>query len=139
MNTAEHHVRARRTSGRADFVTAQRIAGMDADTNDIAGGDGGRVERVQRLVNQAGFAKVGGGRRCKDVEPTGCNDANSERDVTRIDEINGHRRQRTATGATSFTASMVAANRRGNTASKQPGVLEEGGRRARYVKNVPGG
>jgi len=87
---------------------------MDADTDDIAGGDGGRVERVQRLVNQAGFAKVGGSCRCKDVEPTGCNDANSERDVTRIDEINCHRRQRGATGATGFTASMVSANKRGD-------------------------
>ena len=35
----------------ADFVAAQRVAGVNADADDVAGLDGRQIERLERFVD----------------------------------------------------------------------------------------
>ena len=52
VNTAEDNVGAARTRELPDFVAAQRIRGMDPDTDDIARRELRRVKRIQRFINE---------------------------------------------------------------------------------------
>ena len=56
------------------------------------GRDGFRIETLERLVDQAWLAERSWRRRSQHVEPARRNDADPERHMTRIDEVNGHPR-----------------------------------------------
>ncbi len=74
----------------ADLVSAQRIAGVDADADDVAGLDGGGVDRFERLVNEDGVAGNlwrGGG---KDEKPARGDDSGAKGVVAGIYEMNAH-------------------------------------------------
>ena len=43
-----------------DFVSAQRVAGMNADADDVAGLHGVEIERLQRLVGDPRIAVAAG-------------------------------------------------------------------------------
>jgi hypothetical protein len=51
VNTAEDDVRAARTREPSDFVTTQRIPGMDSDADDIAWGHVCGVEGIERFIS----------------------------------------------------------------------------------------
>ena len=84
-------VGARRSRGVADLVAPQRVAGVDADADDVAGLDGGGVDRVERFVHDDGIAELGWRRRRDDIQPARRNNADAERDVAWVDEMNSHR------------------------------------------------
>ncbi len=74
-NTTE---RAARAGFASDLVSAQGVAGVDADADDVAGLDGRGIERIERLVAEDGIAAVkrrGGG---EDVEPPRGDDGHAE-------------------------------------------------------------
>ena len=71
----------------ADLVAAQRIAGMDADADDVAGVEGAEIERLERFVGDDRVAELARGRGGDDVEPARRDDADAEGDVARIDEM----------------------------------------------------
>ena len=57
MDAAVYDIRACRTCRGADLVAAERVAGMDADADDVARRDGRGVEAFERLVDQPGRAE----------------------------------------------------------------------------------
>jgi hypothetical protein len=91
VNAAVDDVCARRARGCADRVAVERIAGVDADTHDVARLDRACVERFERLVNERRLTVGERRRRGEYVQPSRRDHANAERDVARVDEIHLHR------------------------------------------------
>ena len=90
VNAAEHHVRAARASGGAQFVAAPCVPRVNADADDVPCANARRIESLQRLVNQDWLAVFGRGRRREHIQPPRRDDANAERHVASIDEVNRH-------------------------------------------------
>src|ERR1051325_3149911 len=68
----------------ADLVPAQRIAGMNPDTNDVTRLDGVEIERLQRFIDNV-RRTVRGGCCCAEYEePARCNDADAEREMAGV-------------------------------------------------------
>ena len=57
VDAAVHHPGAARSRHAPDLITAQRVAGMDADAHDISGSDALRLDLLQRLVYQDRIAR----------------------------------------------------------------------------------
>ena len=74
----------------SNFITAQCIAGVDADSNHIARLDAFGASRLDRLIHDQRISI--GGRRCggEHIQPSWCDHAHPERYVTGIDEVNAH-------------------------------------------------
>lgn len=62
----------------ADLITAQGIAGVDADANHVTGLNSFEHERLERLVNNPGRAERTRGCCCKHIQPTRGNYSCSE-------------------------------------------------------------
>ena len=60
VNAAVDDGRAAALGRVADLVAAQRVAGVNADADDVAGLDGGEVDRLERFVDDDGIAELGG-------------------------------------------------------------------------------
>ena len=60
MDAAVDDAGAARARELSDLVSAQRVAGVDADADDIARHDRGRIERIQRLVDDERVAVSAG-------------------------------------------------------------------------------
>ena len=69
VNAAVHNPCAARAGLTADFVASPRITGVDADADDVALGDCGQVDRVERLVDDDRIAPLGTGRGRQHVKP----------------------------------------------------------------------
>ena len=90
VDAAEDHVCARGARGPADLVAPQRVAGMDADADDVARLDRREVELLERLVGDQRVAEFLGRGSGDDEQPARSDDAHAEGDVARIDEMNLH-------------------------------------------------
>jgi hypothetical protein len=88
VNAPEHDPRAALSNGPADFVTAQRVACVDSDSDDVARLDAYHIEPVQCLIDDVGIAPVVSGRRRQNVQPPRRNNRHTEGLVTRIDQMN---------------------------------------------------
>ena len=73
-----------------DLVSAQGIARVDADADHVAGGDGGRVELLERFVGDERVAVFSRCRCRQHIEPAGGYDGHAERHVARIDQVYAH-------------------------------------------------
>ena len=73
-----------------DLIAAQRVAGMDADADNVAGGNGVRIQRIQRLVDEDRLAIFGRRRRREDEQPSWRDHSRTEGDVTGIDQMYAH-------------------------------------------------
>jgi hypothetical protein len=85
VNATVDDQRAAFTGGVADLVATQRVTGVNADTDNVAGLDGRRLEHFERLVDDHRIAEA---RRCsgsQHIQPPRCNHTDAERDMTRID------------------------------------------------------
>jgi hypothetical protein len=74
----------------ADRVSAQGIAGVDADADDVAGLNGLGHNLLERLIDEDGISdgtRCGG---CKHEEPTRRDDRGAKGIVAGIDEMNAH-------------------------------------------------
>src|SRR4029077_8316543 len=90
VNAAEHNVGAAFASDFPNFVTAPRIGGVDADTDNIPSLNVERVHCVQSFIDQAWVAKACRRGRRQNVQPARCNDSRTERNFARINEMNAH-------------------------------------------------
>ncbi len=90
VNASKHHVGAALAGQFPDFVAAERVGGVDADADNIAGLNLVRFYRLQGLVHQAGIAKARRCRRCKHIQPARGYDRGAKRNFTGIDEVNAH-------------------------------------------------
>jgi hypothetical protein len=59
VDAAEHHMRTSGAGQAPDLVAAQRISGVNADTDYIPGRHRGKVERIQRLIGDDRVAVLG--------------------------------------------------------------------------------
>jgi hypothetical protein len=75
---------------RADFVSAQRVAGVNADADDVSRLDRVHFERFKCFVRDAGVAELRRSGTGENEQPTRSDDADAEGEMTRIDEMNGH-------------------------------------------------
>src|SRR4030095_8203461 len=94
VNAAKHHESTGGPRAYPALVSTQRVPRVNADADDIARLDFTGVELFECFVDKARVAVPS---RCcagQDIQPARCNDANSERNVTGVNEIDGH-----ATGA----------------------------------------
>ena len=107
VNAAEDDERAGRTGRAADGISAQRIAGVNADADDIAGPDGRRVERLERFVGDLRRAESFRRRVRKHVEPPRRHEADAERMVAGIDEMNGQVARHYTTLAVAVSAFLL--------------------------------
>ena len=75
----------------ADGVSAQCVAGVDADSDDVAGMDALRNNLFQGLIDEDGVTRDS---RCcggEDEEPSGSDDGRAKRIVAGINQVNAHR------------------------------------------------
>ena len=87
MNAAVDDERAARPRGISDFVTTMRVAGMNADADDIAGRDVVQIQLGERFVNQMRRAvSIRRGRR-EHIKPAGRDDGDAKRDVAWVDQM----------------------------------------------------
>jgi len=87
MYPAEYDGGSSRACGAADLVAAQGVAGVDADADNVARADGARVERLKGFVGDSRVAerrRRGGG---NDEQPARRDDADAERDVAWVDQM----------------------------------------------------
>ena len=91
VNPTEHDKRATCTNGLADLIAAEGIAGVDADTDDIALGDEVGIEQLEAFVDENRGA-VSFRRGCGEhKQPPGGDDRHSKGNVAGIDKIHAHR------------------------------------------------
>ena len=78
----------------ADFVSVDRVAGVDADADDVAGRDGRRIPWIEGFVRDDRVAIAFG--RCgrENVQPSWRDDADAERQPTRVDQMHLHSNSR---------------------------------------------
>ena len=79
VNAAVDDVCATLAHDFSDAIAVHRIARMDADTDDIPGGDGRRVPWIQGFIGDQRIAVLLWRRRGQDVEPPRRNNPNTER------------------------------------------------------------
>ena len=60
VNAAVHDPGAALAGHAADLVAAQRVAGVDADADDVAGRDCRWIDRLERFVDENGIADTSG-------------------------------------------------------------------------------
>jgi hypothetical protein len=90
VDAAEHDIRAAVTGTAPQLVPAQRVAGVNADPDDIARRDRVEVEGLQRLVDDRGHTVVVGRRRGQYVQPSWRDDRGTEGEIARVYEVHSH-------------------------------------------------
>ena len=90
MNAAKHHIRAALSRFAPDLVPAQRVAGVNADADDVARPDRLVIDVLERFVDDERVAALArsGGR--KHIEPARRDDGRAECHVAWIDQMNSH-------------------------------------------------
>jgi hypothetical protein len=91
VNASVYHQSATFARGAADLHTAQRIARVDADADDVAGLNGIEVHLLQRFVRNNGVAAA---KRCgarENIKPARGDYPDSERGVAGVNQMNAHR------------------------------------------------
>ena len=88
MNAAEDDPGTALAHLASDLVTAERVAGMNADADDVARANRVEIDRIERFVDDDRIAPAAAGRRREDVEPARRNHGDAERFHTRIDKMN---------------------------------------------------
>ena len=73
-----------------DLVSTQRVAGVDADADHVTGLEDVSGDRFEGLIGEEWRAERLRRRPRQDVEPARGDDADAERDVAGIDEVNTH-------------------------------------------------
>jgi hypothetical protein len=87
---AEHNVRTSRARTLPDLVTAERVAGVNADPDSVTGAYAVHIKRFKGLVDDLWPAIHGGRRACQHEQPTRRDDSNAERQVARVNEMDSH-------------------------------------------------
>ncbi len=90
VDAAEHDMCTTCVRARPDVVAAQCVPRVDANADDVAGLHGVHVERFQCLVDDMWPTVHWRCRTRQHEEPTGRDDANAERQVTWINEMDNH-------------------------------------------------
>ncbi len=90
MDAAVDDPGAARAGDAADLVSAQGIAGMDADADDVAGLDGLGVDLFERFIDEDGIACGGGRGGGEHEEPARRDDSGTKGIVAGIDEMHLH-------------------------------------------------
>jgi hypothetical protein len=79
------------TGAPANLVSAEGIAGVNTDTDNVTRIDRIDLEGRQRFVGNARCAVRGWRCARQHKQPPWCDDANPKREMARIDQMNGHR------------------------------------------------
>jgi hypothetical protein len=90
VNAAKHNVGAAFAGHFPNFITAKRVGGVDANTDDVPGLNLEWVYRVQSFIDQTGIAKACGRRCGQHIQPARSNDSRTERNFAWIDQMNAH-------------------------------------------------
>jgi hypothetical protein len=90
MDPPEDHRGAARTRRAADLVATQRIAGVDADADDVTTLDRARVEPFEHLVGQPRHTVLARRRAGEDEQPSRRDHRNAKRLIRWIHEMHGH-------------------------------------------------
>ena len=90
VDAAVHDPRPALARPLAEGVADQRVAGVDADADDVAGLDPAVVERLEALVDHDRIAPLAGGRGREHVQPAGGDDGYAEREVAGVDDEYAH-------------------------------------------------
>jgi hypothetical protein len=88
VNAAVDHPRAALACEAADFIPAQGVARVNADTHDIPRGDCGEIDRLERLIDDDWIAPCAARGRRQHVQPARCDHGDPKRNMTRIDQMN---------------------------------------------------
>ena len=88
VNAAINDPGAAAASHAADSVSAERIAGVHADADDVAGLNGLGHNLLERLIDENGIADGTGCRGCKHEEPTRSDDGGAKGIIAGIDQMN---------------------------------------------------
>jgi hypothetical protein len=91
VDAAEHDPGASLARDTPHFVPPACVAGVDADADHVAGADRGRVQRFERLIDNAGIAPACSGGGGEHVQPAGRNHRDAERDMAGVDEVDASR------------------------------------------------
>ena len=67
VDAAEYHPGASLSQRPPDLITAQGVARVNADADDVSGVDGAHIEWIEGLIDDLRFAPVAAGRGCQYV------------------------------------------------------------------------
>ena len=91
VNAAVDHPRAARAYGAADLIATARVAGVDADADDIARRNGLEIERLQRFIDDDRIAPGRSCGGCQHIQPSRRDDGHAKREVARIHKVDSWR------------------------------------------------
>ena len=92
VNAAKDHIRAALTSYFANFISAQSIRSVNADTDGVAGLNPLRIHLKQSLVHEYGITENSRCSGSKNVLPSGSDYRRSKRNAAGINQVNVHAR-----------------------------------------------
>jgi hypothetical protein len=90
VDAAKHDVCAASARLLSDAIAIHRVAGMNADADDIARRDGRGIPRLERFVRDDRVAVLLGRRRRKHEQPPGRDDPNAKSQGARVNEVHLH-------------------------------------------------
>ena len=90
VDPAEHHGGAPGAGAGPDFVAAKRVARVDPDADDVTGLHALEIEGLERLIGNLWPAMRVRCRSGENEQPTRCDHANPERQMTRVYEVDTH-------------------------------------------------
>ena len=90
VNATEYHTGAAFARQSADFVSPERIGGVDANTNHISGLNTGGIYGVEGFVHQRCIPISLRSGRCQHIQPARGYDCGTKGNFTGIDEVNAH-------------------------------------------------
>ena len=91
---AKHDRGPSRSSGGADFITAERIAGVNPNPDDVARMHALEIKGLERLVDDAWAPVCGGCGRAQHEQPARRDHADTEGQMTGVHQVDGHRSPR---------------------------------------------
>jgi hypothetical protein len=93
MDSPEHYPGTALSDGTAHLVSSQCVAGVNADTHDIAFLNTLDIEMFQGFIADFGISERLISRSGQHVEPARGDDCGSERSVARINQVDDHIRR----------------------------------------------
>ena len=90
VDAAEHDARAARAHALPDLVAAKRVAGVNADADDVAGLNARPYRTLPGFRRRSGRAIRGRCRARQHEQPTGRDDADAEREMAWVHKMDSH-------------------------------------------------
>src|SRR5678815_5171699 len=92
MDASKDNPRTASTSLFPNFVASERVAGVQSNAYDVAGLNGGDVNRLKRFIDDERVSPHPRSSCSKDIQPSWSNNSHTKRHVAGVDKMDTHAR-----------------------------------------------